>query len=107
VIRVEDWAEIRRLHRAEGMPVRAVARHLGISKNTVKKALNTDRPPKYTRAPAGSAVTVVGCGDAIAPAGLLLERGQFLQVRLDAARYQPHPLRPALPGVQPVNSATK
>src|SRR5690606_12002411 len=38
------------------MPVRAVARHLGISKNTVKKALNTDRPPKYTRAPAGSAV---------------------------------------------------
>lgn len=56
MIRVEDWAEIRRLHRAEGMPVRAVARHLGISKNTVKKALNTDRPPKYTRAPAGSAV---------------------------------------------------
>ena len=49
MIRVEDWAEIRRLHRAEGMPVRAVARHLGISKNTVKKALNTDRPPKYTR----------------------------------------------------------
>jgi len=37
VISVEDWAEIRRLHRAEEVPIRAVARHLGISKNTVKR----------------------------------------------------------------------
>jgi len=35
---VEDWAEIRRLHRAEGMAIRAIARRLGISKNTVKAA---------------------------------------------------------------------
>jgi len=56
VIRVEDWAEIRRLHRAEQMPIRAIARHLGISKNTVKKALAHDRPPAYSRAPKGSAV---------------------------------------------------
>ena len=27
---MEDWAEIRRLHRAEGMPVRAIARRLGM-----------------------------------------------------------------------------
>ena len=26
---VEDWAEIRRLHRAEGMPIKAIARRLG------------------------------------------------------------------------------
>ena len=26
---VEDWAEIRRLHRAEGMPIKAIARLLG------------------------------------------------------------------------------
>lgn len=31
MIRVEDWAEIRRLHRAEQMPIRAIARHRGIS----------------------------------------------------------------------------
>ena len=37
MILVEDWAEIRRLHRAEQMPIRAIARHLGISKNTVNK----------------------------------------------------------------------
>ncbi|MFI6057785.1 hypothetical protein [Streptomyces sp. NPDC051286] len=28
---MEDWAEIRRLNRAEQMPIRAIARHLGIS----------------------------------------------------------------------------
>jgi transposase len=59
VISVEDWAEIRRLHRAEQMPIRAIARHLGISKNTVKRALATDRPPVYQRPLKGSAVDAV------------------------------------------------
>lgn len=59
MILVEDWAEIRRLHRAEQMPIRAIARHLGISKNTVKRALANDRPPKYERPPKGSAVDAV------------------------------------------------
>ncbi|GAA1894441.1 IS21 family transposase [Streptantibioticus ferralitis] len=59
MIRVEDWAEIRRLHRAEQMPIRAIARHLGISKNTVKRALASDRPPKYQRSAKGSAVDAV------------------------------------------------
>ena len=36
---VEDWAEIRRLRRAEGMPIKAIARVVGVSKNTVKRAL--------------------------------------------------------------------
>ena len=56
MISVEDWAEIRRLHRAEEMPIRAIARHLGISKNTVKRAIATDRAPVYERAAKGSAV---------------------------------------------------
>ncbi|GAA3775991.1 hypothetical protein GCM10022206_13450 [Streptomyces chiangmaiensis] len=34
--------------------------HLGIQKNTVKRALASDRPPKYERAPAGSVVDAVG-----------------------------------------------
>ncbi|MEU6014204.1 IS21 family transposase [Streptomyces sp. NPDC047515] len=59
MILVEDWAEIRRLHRAEQMPIRAIARHLGISKNTVKRALATDRPPKYERPSQGSVVDAV------------------------------------------------
>ena len=31
MLSVEDWAEIRRLHRAEQMPVKAIARMMGIS----------------------------------------------------------------------------
>jgi DNA-binding CsgD family transcriptional regulator len=39
VLSVEDWAEIRRLRRAEGMSVSAIARLLGVSRNTVSSAL--------------------------------------------------------------------
>jgi transposase len=53
---VEDWAEIRRLHRAEGLPIKTIARTLGISRNTVRAAVGSDAPPKYERKPAGSAV---------------------------------------------------
>ena len=56
---MEDWAEIRRLHRGEGMAIRAIARRLGISKNTVKKALASHEPPRYRRAVKGSIVDVV------------------------------------------------
>jgi transposase len=56
VLTVEDWAEIRRLHRAEKMPVKAIVRTLGISRNTVRAALASDVPPRYERKPAGSAV---------------------------------------------------
>ena len=43
---MEDWAEIRRLHRAEKIPIKAFAPVLGISKNTVKSALECDEPSK-------------------------------------------------------------
>jgi transposase len=59
VLAVEDWAEIRGLHRAEGMPVKAVVRTVGISRNTVRAALAGDSPPRYEREPAGSVVDVV------------------------------------------------
>ena len=54
VLSVEDWAEIRRLRRAEQMPIAQVARVLGISRNTVKAALASDGPPKYQRPAKGS-----------------------------------------------------
>jgi len=52
---VEDWAEIRRLRRAEGFPIKMIARTLGISRNTVRTALASKAPPKYERKPMGSA----------------------------------------------------
>src|SRR5829696_4806825 len=54
VLSVEDWAEIRRLHRAERMPIKVIARAVGCSKNTVKKALAADQPPAYRRQGRGS-----------------------------------------------------
>jgi transposase len=56
---VEDWAEIRRLYRSERVPIKVIARALGISKNTVRAALRSDAPPKYVRAPQGSVVDAV------------------------------------------------
>ncbi len=50
---MEDWAEIRRLHRAEGVPIKEIARRLGVARKTVRAALNSDRPPVFQRAPRG------------------------------------------------------
>jgi len=46
---VEDWAEIRRLHRSEGLPIKMIARVVGCSRNTVRAALASDVPPRYER----------------------------------------------------------
>jgi transposase len=51
---VEDWAEIRRLHRAEAMPIKAIVRKLGISRNAVRRALASESPPRYERPGRGS-----------------------------------------------------
>jgi transposase len=59
VLSVEDWAEIRRLHRAEGLPIKQIARVLGVSRNTVRTALRSDQPPRYERTSRGSAVDEV------------------------------------------------
>jgi transposase len=59
VLSVENWAEIRRLHRSEKLPIKAIVRVLGVSRNTVRAALASDAPPKYERAPKGSIVDAV------------------------------------------------
>ena len=59
MLSVEDWAEIRRLHRSEELPIKMIARVLGVSRNTVRSALASDGPPKYRREPVGSVVDEV------------------------------------------------
>jgi transposase len=59
VLSVEDWAEIRRLHRAEGLPIKMIARVLGVSRNTVRTAIASDAAPKYERRSSGSIVDEV------------------------------------------------
>jgi transposase len=56
VLDVENWAEIRRLHRAEGMPIREIVRVMGVSRNTVRAAIASDGAPRYERPRAGSIV---------------------------------------------------
>jgi transposase len=56
VLTVEDWAEIRRLHRAESLSIREIARRLGLARNTVRSALRSDAPPSYRRQSRGSAL---------------------------------------------------
>ncbi|RTL66161.1 MAG: LuxR family transcriptional regulator [Pseudonocardiaceae bacterium] len=50
----DEWSEIHRLH-AEGMSVKGLAAHLGMSRNTVRRALTFDAPPPDHRARRGSA----------------------------------------------------
>jgi hypothetical protein len=56
VITLEDWALIRRLA-ADGVPKARIAARLGISRTTVIKAVNSDAPPKYVRAPGPTSFT--------------------------------------------------
>jgi transposase len=44
------------MHRSEGMAIKAIARQLGMARNTVRAALASDGPPRYERASAGSLV---------------------------------------------------
>ena len=51
---MDSWAEIRRLHLAEDMPIKAIARRLGVARNTVRAALAAAEPPRYQRRAKGS-----------------------------------------------------
>jgi transposase len=48
---VEQWAEIRRMHKVEGLSIREIARRTGRDRNTVRAALRSEGPPRYRRAP--------------------------------------------------------
>lgn len=45
MLKLEGWMEIRILHR-QGLGIRAIARRLGVSRNTVRKASREGEPPR-------------------------------------------------------------
>jgi transposase len=54
LVGVEQWAEIRRMHRVERLSIREIGRRTGLHRKTVRRALSSDAPPRYVRAPVGS-----------------------------------------------------
>jgi len=50
MIEMEAWTTIRYLH-AQGKGKKAIARELGVSRNTVRRALARGGPPRYERSP--------------------------------------------------------
>jgi len=54
MITVNDWAEIRRLHVAEGLSQRAISKRLGVSRTTVSRAVVSPVPKTYSRPPRSS-----------------------------------------------------
>jgi transposase len=54
VVGVEQWAEIRRLHRVEGVSIREISRRTGLHRKTIRRALAAVEPPRYSRPAAGS-----------------------------------------------------
>lgn len=54
MIGVEQWAEIRRMHRGERCSIREISRVTGLHRETIRRALTADAPPSYQRAPGPS-----------------------------------------------------
>jgi transposase len=51
MVKVEQWAEIRRLYYVKRLSIKEIARRMGRDRNTVRKALRTSEPPRYRRPP--------------------------------------------------------
>jgi transposase len=51
MVRVEQWAEIRRLYYVKRLSIKEIARRTGRDRNTVRKALRSGEPPRYRRRP--------------------------------------------------------
>jgi len=48
---VERWAELRREHFVRGVSIKELVRRYGIDRNTVRRALRAEEPPRYRRRP--------------------------------------------------------
>ena len=54
MVGVEQWAEIRRMHRVERLSIREISKRTGMHRKTVRRALAAESPPRYSRSPAVS-----------------------------------------------------
>jgi transposase len=54
VVGVEQWAEVRRLRFVRKLSIHEIHRRTGLHRETIRRALGSDEPPRYRRAPARS-----------------------------------------------------
>ena len=54
MVEVEQWAEIRRMHFVCGLSIKEIVRRTGRDRNTVRRALRSNEPPRYERRPGPS-----------------------------------------------------
>ena len=54
MVDVEQWAEVRRMRRVEGLSGREISRRTGLHRDTVARLLAAPAPPRYQRRAAGS-----------------------------------------------------
>ncbi len=109
MINVEDWAEIRRLHRGEGVPIKEIARRLGVARNTVRAALTCDRVPTYERPrraslvdPVEPAVRALLASWPKMPATVIAERIRWPH-SISPLKKRLQQIRPEYVGVDPVD----
>jgi len=54
VVEVEQWAEIRRMHFVQWLSIKEICRRTGRSRATIRRAVRSEGPPRYERAPVAS-----------------------------------------------------
>ena len=54
MVGVEQWAEVRRLRFVRKLSIHEIHRRTGLHRETIRRALRSDEPPRYRRAPGGS-----------------------------------------------------
>jgi len=54
LVGVEQWAEVRRMCRVDGLSGREISRRTGLARDTVARLLAASEPPRYERKPTGS-----------------------------------------------------
>ena len=54
MVRVEQWAEVRRMYFVEGLGIREIRRRTGLHRETIRRALSCSTPPAYARPARGS-----------------------------------------------------
>jgi transposase len=54
VVGVEQWADVRRMHRVERLSIRDISRRTGLHRKTIRRALAAETPPRYSRPAAAS-----------------------------------------------------